>query len=41
MPTTIEVHVPDIGDVQDISVIEMLVTPGDYVRRAVGRDPGI
>jgi len=32
MATTIEVRVPDIDDFKDISIIEMLVKPGDSVR---------
>jgi pyruvate dehydrogenase E2 component (dihydrolipoamide acetyltransferase) len=29
---TIEIHVPDIGDFDDVTVIELLVKPGDTVR---------
>jgi len=29
----IEVKVPDIGDFQDVAVIELLVKPGDSVKR--------
>ena len=31
MAASIEVKVPDIGDFKDVSVIEMLVKPGDRV----------
>lgn len=30
--TTIEIHVPDIGDFKDVAVIELLVKPGDTVK---------
>jgi pyruvate dehydrogenase E2 component (dihydrolipoamide acetyltransferase) len=33
MSTTIEVRVPDIGDFKDIPIIEMLVKPGDVVKK--------
>ncbi|HEV3092259.1 MAG TPA: dihydrolipoyllysine-residue acetyltransferase [Candidatus Cybelea sp.] len=33
MSDTVEVRVPDIGDFQDVPVIEVLVKPGDRVRR--------
>lgn len=33
MSETIEVRVPDIGDFKDVSVIELLVGPGDAVQR--------
>jgi pyruvate dehydrogenase E2 component (dihydrolipoamide acetyltransferase) len=29
---TVEVHVPDIGDFKDVSVIEILVKPGDSIK---------
>ena len=29
---TIEIKVPDIGDVKDVAVIELLVQPGDTVK---------
>ena len=29
--SVIEVHVPDIGDFQDVEIIEILVKPGDLV----------
>jgi len=32
MSETIEVRVPDIGDIKDVEVIEVLVKPGDTVR---------
>ena len=32
---TIEVKVPDIGDFNDVPVIEMLVKPGDAVKDQV------
>jgi dihydrolipoamide dehydrogenase len=31
MPSTLEIRVPDIGDFQDVEVIEVLVAPGDRV----------
>lgn len=31
MPQTIELRVPDIGDYSDVSVIELLVKPGDLI----------
>ena len=33
MAKTIEVQVPDIGDFQDVPVIEVLVQPGDTVAK--------
>lgn len=33
MPETIELRVPDIGDYRDVSVIELLVKPGDNIRK--------
>ena len=33
---TIEIKVPDIGDFQDVPVIEVLVQPGDTVRKDQG-----
>src|SRR5258706_4401190 len=33
MAQTIEVKVPDIGDFKDVAVIEVLVKPGETVRR--------
>lgn len=29
---TIEIHVPDIGDFDEVTVIELMVKPGDFVR---------
>ena len=31
METTMEIHVPDIGDFKSVDVIEVLVKPGDSV----------
>ena len=36
MANTIEVKVPDIGDYRDVPVIEVLVAPGDAVRKDQG-----
>ena len=36
MANTIEVKVPDIGDYHDVPVIEVLVAPGDAVRKDQG-----
>ena len=36
MATTIEILVPDIGDFDDVPVIEILVAPGDSVARDQG-----
>ncbi|HEX4858824.1 MAG TPA: biotin/lipoyl-containing protein, partial [Usitatibacteraceae bacterium] len=33
MSNTIEVKVPDIGDFKDVPVIEVLVKPGDTVKK--------
>ena len=33
MTQPIEIKVPDIGDFQDVSVIEVLVKPGDTVEK--------
>lgn len=33
MSSTIEVRVPDIGDFKDVPVIEVLVKPGDRVKK--------
>ncbi|MCS6945386.1 MAG: biotin/lipoyl-containing protein, partial [Sutterellaceae bacterium] len=33
MGNVVEVKVPDIGDFKDVEVIELLVKPGDTVRR--------
>ena len=33
MSDTIEVRVPDIGDFKDVPVIEVLVKPGDRVKK--------
>jgi pyruvate dehydrogenase E2 component (dihydrolipoamide acetyltransferase) len=32
MPQTIEVKIPDIGDFQEVAVIEVLVKPGDVIK---------
>ena len=33
MSSTLEVRVPDIGDFKDVPVIEVLVKPGDRVKK--------
>ena len=33
MAKTIEIKVPDIGDFKEVGVIEVLVKPGDTVRK--------
>jgi pyruvate/2-oxoglutarate dehydrogenase complex dihydrolipoamide acyltransferase (E2) component len=35
--STIDVKVPDIGDFKDVTVIELLVKPGDTIAGAGGR----
>uniref|UniRef100_UPI0026178945 biotin/lipoyl-containing protein n=1 Tax=Metallibacterium sp. TaxID=2940281 RepID=UPI0026178945 len=36
MPTPIEAKVPDIGNYHDVPVIELLVQPGDVVKKDQG-----
>src|SRR5258708_5281470 len=36
MATLVEVKVPDIGDFKDVPVIEVLIKPGDAVKREAG-----